>query len=330
MVPNHYAVVFTEEARRIFVIISETFGDFVLTKKCAGPNCGCIGCTLFSANVVLDETKYSILDFDRQQILEKNLVAFSFTEQGETFLRALKHQYKAYKGTINKGKLDKIFKYPTALVLIKLENDGTFTHSYLSSTVDKRVISRGCRATPHCPCVGCRIVDMWYTKGRGHLTPAVDISEARASSEGELILPIFEGDEIISKMLTRDPSVRHEFSPNIFDSPLEQMFYELAFLDLHLYPQHPVGRYRLDFAIPDKLIAIELDGHEYHKTKYQRTYDAKRDRWLYGQGWHVLRFTGTEIHKNLDHCIDEICALVGVERLSKTQSQEENGSGEAR
>jgi len=65
---------------------------------------------------------------------------------------------------------------------------------------------------------------------------------------------------------------------------------------------------------------IELDGHEYHKTKYQRTHDAKRDRWLYGQGWHVLRFTGTEIHQDLDRCIDEICALAGVERLSSAKA----------
>lgn len=276
---------------------------------------------MFSAKVVIGKAEFSILDLEQPQTLDENLVAYSFTEEGETFLFALKRErYKAYKGTINKEKLDEIFRFPTALVIIKAEEDGTFTHSYLSSTVDRRVISRGCRATANCPCVGCRIVDMRYTRAPGHLTPAVDISARRASAEGELILPIFEGDEIISKMLTRDPSVRHAFSPNIFGSPLEQMFYELAFLDLHIYPQHPVGKYRLDFAIPDKRVAIELDGHEYHKTKYQRAHDAKRDRWLYGQGWHVLRFTGTEIHQNLDRCIDEICALVGVQRLSKTQS----------
>jgi very-short-patch-repair endonuclease len=319
LVPDHYAIVYTEKARRIFVIISVALGDFVLTKNCAGPDCGCIGCTMFLEKVVIGETEFSILNLERPQTLGENLVAYSFTKEGETFLLALKRErYKAYKGTINKEKLDKIFRFPTALVIIKAEEDGTFTHSYVSSTVDRRVISRGCRATPSCPCVGCRIVDMWYTKAPGHLTPAVDISERRASAEGELILPIFEGEEIISKMLTRDPSVRHDFSPNIFGSPLEQMFYELAFLDLHIYPQHPVGKYRLDFAIPDKRVAIELDGHEYHKTKYQRTHDAKRDRWLYGQGWYVLRFTGTEIHQDLNRCIDEICALVGVERLSKT------------
>ncbi|TPI27250.1 DUF559 domain-containing protein [Mesorhizobium sp. B3-2-1] len=48
-------------------------------------------------------------------------------------------------------------------------------------------------------------------------------------------------------------------------------------------------------------------------------HDAKRDRWLYGQGWTVLRFTGTEIHENLDRCLDEICTLVGVERLNRPQ-----------
>lgn len=321
LTPDHYAIVFTEEKRRIFVIISKDLGNFVLTKNCTGPDCGCIGCAMLSAKIVTDETEIPILDFERQEKLAENLVAYQFTQEGEAFLFALKREcYKPYRGKVSKERLDSLFKVPTALIIIKAEEDGTFTHSYISETVDRRIIARGCRATKICPCVGCHIVDMYYASAPGHLTPAVDRSQARASKDGELILPIFEGEEIISKMLTRDPAIRHSFSPNIFDSPLEQMFYELAFLDLHIYPQHAVGKYRLDFAIPDKLIAIELDGHEYHKTKYQRTHDAKRDRWLFGQGWHVLRFTGTEIHQSLDKCIDEICALVGVERLSRIQS----------
>lgn len=319
MIPDHYAVIYAEEARRIFVVISGTLGDFVLTKNCAGPDCGCLGCAMFLARVKIGEADFAVIDAENPQTIDGNLTAYCFTKEGEAFLLALKRKrYKNYKGTIDKERLDKLFRSPSALIYIRTEEDGTFTHSYLSSTVDRRVISRGCRPTPNCPCVGCRIVDMWYTKEPGHLVPAVDISERRVSAEGELILPIFEGDEIISKMLTRDPSVRHSFSPNIFGSPLERIFYELAFLDLHIYPQHPVGKYQLDFAIPGKRIAIELDGHEYHKTKYQRTHDAKRDRWLFGQGWHVLRFTGTEIHQDLDGCIDEICALAEVERVSAT------------
>jgi len=322
LVPAHYVLVHTDEARRIFVIISEVMGDFVLTKTCEGPDCGCIGCLLMSGNVTYGEIEYPILDIGSGQALNDELTAYAFTEEGEAVVLSLKRKnYKSYKGTVNKEQLDKLFRYPSALLIIKAEDDGTFTHSYLSPEIERRVISRGCRSAPHCPCIGCRIFDMWYTKAPGHAQRAVDVSEPRTTPEGELLLPIYEGQEIISAMLLRDPAVRHDFTPNMFDSPLEQMFYELAFLDLHLYPQHPVGKYRLDFAIPDKHIAIELDGHEYHKTRYQRTHDAKRDRWLYGQGWHVLRFTGTEIHENLDRCIDEICALVGVERLTAVQRE---------
>lgn len=322
MVPAHYAVIHTEDAWRIFVVISEVVGDFVLTKSCEGRSCGCIGCLLMSGNVIYGDTEFPILDIASGKTLSDKLTAYPVTEAGEAFILSLKHKnYKSYKGTVTKEQLDKLFRQPSALLIIKTEEDGTFTHSYVSSEVERRVISRGCRPAPHCPCIGCRIVDMGYTKGQGNVQPAVDVSELRSTSDGELLLPIYEGHEIISAMLLRDPAVRHAFTPNIFDSPLEQMFYELAFLDLHIYPQHPVGRYRLDFAIPSKRIAIELDGHEYHKTKYQRTHDAKRDRWLFGEGWHVLRFTGSEIYGDLDRCIDEICALVGVKRLTTLQSE---------
>jgi hypothetical protein len=34
-----------------------------------------------------------------------------------------------------------------------------------------------------------------------------------------------------------------------------------------LIPQYPVLNYHIDFAIPGKMIAIELDGHENHKSR---------------------------------------------------------------
>lgn len=51
---------------------------------------------------------------------------------------------------------------------------------------------------------------------------------------------------------------------------------------------------------------IELDGHEYHKTKEQRTRDSKRDRVLMSLGWDVLRFTGSEIFTDVGKCYEEI------------------------
>lgn len=311
-----YALVYTEQTRRIFVIASPTRGRFVLTKECADEGCHCIGCFLLEATVETDDGNFSVLDLEGGRQVQDKLFAYRFTEPGQMFIDALKHQYADYRGPITIAYLNKLFDRPNALLTIDRANDGTFTHSYVSSTVAMRVISRGCRATPHCPCIACRIVDMAYAESLDNVVPAVDISSRRGTPDGKSLFPIWIDDSIISALLNRDPAIRHSFTPNFFESPLEQIFYELALLDLHLYPQHRVGKYRLDFAIPDKMIAIELDGHEYHKTKYQRTHDAQRDRWLFGQGWHVLRFTGTEIYKDLDRCIDEVCKLAKVERLS--------------
>jgi very-short-patch-repair endonuclease len=317
--PDHYAVVYTEDWRRIFVIISDVYGNFVLTKKCSGPECGCIGCVLLDGIVIAAEQEYLILDTENAQEVGPGLVAHPFTEMGALFMRGLKlEKYKGYKGSITKEALDEKFHTPSALLIVKTEKDGTFTHSYLSPTVD-RVISKGCKSG-NCPCIGCKIVDMLYAVSEEEIVPTIDRTKARANAVGDLILPIFQGEEIISKLLNCDPSIRHRFTPNTFDSPLERIFYELAFLDLHIYPQHKVGRYRLDFAIPDKKIAIEIDGHEYHKKKYQRTHDAQRDRWLFGQGWNVLRFTGTEINMNVSKCVSEVCALASIPQLSKCES----------
>lgn len=316
MKPDHYAIVYTEESRRIFVIISDVYGDFVLTRECKGRGCGCVGCVLFVGTVGTVNKQHCTLEVERAEELRPGLVVYPFSEVGGFFLSGLETaRYKGYQGTVTKQALDEKFQTPDALLIVKIEEDDTFTHSYLSPTVD-RVISKGCRSG-HCPYIGCRIFDMYYAVAQGQASPSIDRTRARSSETGDLLIPIFEGEEIISKLLNRDPSIRHEFIPNCFDSPLEQIFYELAFLDLHIYPQHKVGPYWLDFAIPHKQIAIEIDGHDYHKTKGQRTHDARRDRWLFGQGWSVLRFTGTEIYRDVERCISEVCKLAGVEQLSK-------------
>ncbi|MQL48790.1 DUF559 domain-containing protein [Photorhabdus khanii] len=318
MTPENYLVTYrNKNGSRIFVLFTTDFGDFVLTKDCKGDGCVCLGCLLFTVTGGDINNQHPILDTDKRKVLKENLIVYPFTEIGGLMLHGLKHEkYKKYRGSVSKPQLDEIFRTPDALLFIKQEDDGTFTYSYLSPTFDKKVISRGCKSG-NCPCIGCRIVDMISIDDKGISSHVVDIKASRSTPDDELVLPVFsDHEEIISKLLSKDPSIRHEFSPNIFDSPLEKMFYKLAFLDLHIYPQYNVGKYRIDFAIPDKKIAIELDGHDYHKTKYQRTYDAQRDRWLFGEGWQVLRFTGTEIYKNLDGCIDEICNLCGIERLS--------------
>jgi very-short-patch-repair endonuclease len=116
-----------------------------------------------------------------------------------------------------------------------------------------------------------------------------------------------------------DVDIKNIFFDNAFtkvnqcESPLEAHFYVIALDTIpELEPQFEVDRYRLDFAIPGEKVAIEIDGHEFHKTKEQRTRDAKRERYLQAQGWRVIRFTGTEIFENVFKCVEEVKSLVNI------------------
>lgn len=81
-----------------------------------------------------------------------------------------------------------------------------------------------------------------------------------------------------------------------------------------LDPQHDVEcegfRYRLDFAIPEALVAIELDGHDFHeRTKEQVARRNTRDRHLQAAAWTVLHFSGSEMVRDP---ISVIAAVVKV------------------
>lgn len=89
-------------------------------------------------------------------------------------------------------------------------------------------------------------------------------------------------------------------------TPIESAFWEEAKGKIPgLKAQYNIGKYWVDFFIPKKGIVIELDGHPYHKTKEQRTYDANRERYLEKQGYQVIRFTGTEIFNDVKSAVKD-------------------------
>lgn len=98
------------------------------------------------------------------------------------------------------------------------------------------------------------------------------------------------------------------------ESPIERMFLQASpkWLVRDLQPQYSVGNYRLDFAIPEIRFCVELDGHDAHKSKEQRTHDASRDRWLELNGWRVVRFTGSEIFRDAKKCVDEATRFLSL------------------
>lgn len=79
-----------------------------------------------------------------------------------------------------------------------------------------------------------------------------------------------------------------------------------------LVPQYEWNDFRIDLAlrVPSyrfKWLFIECDGHDFHeRTKEQAARDRQKDREIQASGFPVLRFTGSEIHRDLASCADQV------------------------
>lgn len=93
---------------------------------------------------------------------------------------------------------------------------------------------------------------------------------------------------------------------------------EFHLLGLYPTPQFEIGRYRIDLAFPDMLIAIECDGQEWHSSKEQIDRDKKRDDYLEKMGWRVIRMSGSDIYRRADEIVGFI---VGMKELRKNKFQ---------
>jgi very-short-patch-repair endonuclease len=71
--------------------------------------------------------------------------------------------------------------------------------------------------------------------------------------------------------------------------------------------QHRVriaGRtFRIDLAYPDRRVAIELDGWEFHKTRTAFDSDRSRANLLVAAGWTLVRFTSRSAETEIVACV---------------------------
>lgn len=79
--------------------------------------------------------------------------------------------------------------------------------------------------------------------------------------------------------------------------------------------QHRVGRYRIDFAYPELMIAIEVDGYGPRSSRRRFQDDLDRQNVLTTLGWTVLRFTWNDAVRR-----PEYVAAVILEAIGRAQS----------
>ena len=76
--------------------------------------------------------------------------------------------------------------------------------------------------------------------------------------------------------------------------------------------QFPFGKYRIDFAYPELMIAIEVDGWETHSSPAALASDLARQNALVMAGWTLLRFTWHDVIKRPDYVASQIRAVLGA------------------
>lgn len=98
------------------------------------------------------------------------------------------------------------------------------------------------------------------------------------------------------------------------ESPIEAMFVEAAWPVLSQYgrlvTQYRISYYRVDVALPELKIAIEIDGREWHNTELQTENDKARDRALMRLGWQTIRYPGREVYADAAACVAEVEAII--------------------
>ena len=101
----------------------------------------------------------------------------------------------------------------------------------------------------------------------------------------------------------------HDEQSNVFDSLWEEVFFDaLKSSGIPCVPQYRFDQYKLDLAIPDKRIDIEIDGEFWHRNLdgSRVLSDLKRDTLLTARGWLVKRFWVYELQSDLDRCVRDI------------------------
>ena len=84
------------------------------------------------------------------------------------------------------------------------------------------------------------------------------------------------------------------------------MMHALKRIGIRFLPQYAVGRAIPDITIPNQRIAVFCDGNYFHNLPEGRARDARVNMRLRNLGWHVLRFSETDILKNPYACADAV------------------------
>ena len=82
-------------------------------------------------------------------------------------------------------------------------------------------------------------------------------------------------------------------------------------LPIQVKRQKVIGNYIVDFFIPNKCIAVEIDGRQ-HGMEENVIADTQRDEYMNSLGITVLRYTNKDINENFNEVCNDILLKCGI------------------
>ncbi|PPC84666.1 MAG: hypothetical protein CTY38_01050 [Methylotenera sp.] len=85
--------------------------------------------------------------------------------------------------------------------------------------------------------------------------------------------------------------------------------------------EHPANipgrKFRIDIALLEHMIAIEMDGWQWH-AKHLEDFkkDRRRQNLLVNDGWRVFRFTAEDVYKDIEGCLTMIRNAIKATRMA--------------
>ncbi len=114
-----------------------------------------------------------------------------------------------------------------------------------------------------------------------------------------------------------------EEHPDKFDSSYEMLSaIVLIHNRIHCKMQYKVGRYQIDFLLPELFVALEIDGDRH---KHRKEYDSARDiaiQEALGVGWDIVRISTDYLDKNAKKLPEAIHRVIDYRQTGKVKWRE--------
>jgi very-short-patch-repair endonuclease len=125
-------------------------------------------------------------------------------------------------------------------------------------------------------------------------------SPERRDQHGELMQKLWQDPEFIDKVtMDRVGKIRSGYRTDIeaiTEEALQNMEIDYEF-------EYRIGRYSIDYYLPQYAIAIECDGEYWHRNREEK--DAEKDKYLEERGFTVLRLFGPDIRDDIQSLLDK-------------------------